>query len=79
MQMDEGDARNHPASSRLITLIRLKREKLRPPPALRRQSDMKITRINWPRLPFGRALDNPRTAFVNIQMARPGYLLSRIE
>jgi hypothetical protein len=29
--------------------------------------------------PLGRALDDPRTAFVNIHTARPGCLLSRVE
>lgn len=30
-------------------------------------------------LPLGRALDDPRTAFVNIHTARPGCLLARVE
>jgi hypothetical protein len=29
--------------------------------------------------PLGRALDDPRTAFVNVHTARPGCLLSRVE
>jgi hypothetical protein len=29
--------------------------------------------------PLARALDDPRTAFVNIHTARPGCLLSRVE
>lgn len=29
--------------------------------------------------PIGRALDDPRTAFVNVHTARPGCLLSRVE
>lgn len=29
--------------------------------------------------PLGRALDDPRTAFVNIHTARPGCLLARVE
>jgi hypothetical protein len=30
-------------------------------------------------LPLGRALEDPRTAFVNVHTARPGCLLSRVE
>ncbi|MDP9096399.1 MAG: DUF1203 domain-containing protein, partial [Pseudomonadota bacterium] len=30
-------------------------------------------------LPLARALDDPRTAFVNIHTARPGCLLTRVE
>jgi hypothetical protein len=30
-------------------------------------------------LPLGRALEDPRTEFVNVHTARPGCLLSRVE